>query len=845
MASFEDRFKGLRARIGARAKVLGRQARVVAELAAADRTTLKAWLENQGAVRAALGPQAADDYTQLVVKAARKEGRLGRIAALDIPDNLARVPSERRTEYVRLLGVVLRRRPQALGMVARTLPTLMEQLSGEALSRFIGSGVELHGDDVAVAESFLRGESRRSRQELERLALGLPLGEVRRTLALYARAHCGEDVQIIAIPPNQKRPAFSEGRNLHLPDRVDRYGDDRDFTVYRVLTARTAAYLEFGTFDLDLRRVEGPWPDRHDGESDLEVLLRTFPNRSLARDLFGVVEDARVEAHMVREYPGLKRDVATLRPDELAKRPAIDDLAPTEQLVEALLRRTWGQSIQPADDAVARALDLAWAQLEPELGVGDVQSTARLMLGLYPLADGLMRKVDPNDLPQNQEEAIEQMRQRLDPAESGGRGDPDSAQETGDYNGIEQGMLSTGVRPEELSADARDADEQARQVRDAMEDEGFEAALSEIRRAMQAEGRPDDDATYEAMMAVLERMPAPEGGLVEEGQDVEGEYQPSNEEPRRAGMPLDPDEDKDARTVLYPEWDVSIGDYKPDWVRVKEHVLQPGEGTFVQEVLDEHGAAIRHLRRKFQALRPEQLRRVKGLVDGDELDFDRVIEARVERKAGGSPTDRLYIKHMRNQRDVAVAFLLDMSSSTNEVAGEDARRIIRVEKEALVMIAEAVDAIGDACAIFGFSGYGRDHVAFYVAKDFKDAYGDRVRERIGRMTWKMENRDGAAIRHATKRLQAQPARTRLLILLSDGRPLDCGCDQYFDHYAQEDTRVALREARQAGVHPFCITVDPKGRRYLEQLYGEVGYIVIEEAGSLPARLPTIYRRLTR
>lgn len=161
------------------------------------------------------------------------------------------------------------------------------------------------------------------------------------------------------------------------------------------------------------------------------------------------------------------------------------------------------------------------------------------------------------------------------------------------------------------------------------------------------------------------------------------------------------------------------------------------------------------------------------------------------------------------------------------------------------MIAEAVDAIGDACAIWGFSGYGREHVAFYVAKDFDDSYDDRVRERIGRITWKMENRDGAAIRHATARLREHPARTKLLILLSDGRPLDCGCDHYYDRYANEDTRVALREARKGGIHPFCITVDPRARKYLEELYGEVGYIVIDEVESLPRRLPTIYRRLTR
>jgi len=186
-----------------------------------------------------------------------------------------------------------------------------------------------------------------------------------------------------------------------------------------------------------------------------------------------------------------------------------------------------------------------------------------------------------------------------------------------------------------------------------------------------------------------------------------------------------------------------------------------------------------------------------------------------------------------------------MSSSTNEVVSAGKKRIIEVEKEALVLIAEAVDAIGDAFAIWGWSGYGRHQVAFYVAKDFADPYDDAVRERIGRISWKMENRDGAAIRHATRRLAEWPARVRLLILLSDGKPLDCGCDQYFDHYAQEDTRTALREARKAGVHPFCVTVDPLGREYLGRMYGDAAYTIIDKVESLPQRIPRLYRRWTR
>jgi nitric oxide reductase activation protein len=104
-----------------------------------------------------------------------------------------------------------------------------------------------------------------------------------------------------------------------------------------------------------------------------------------------------------------------------------------------------------------------------------------------------------------------------------------------------------------------------------------------------------------------------------------------------------------------------------------------------------------------------------------------------------------------------------------------------------------------------------------------------------------QNRDGAAIRHATAKLLAREARTRLLVLINDGRPLD---DGYKDEYSLEDTKAALREARQRGVHPFCITIDREADGYVRRMYGDVQFAVIDHLEALPKRLPRIYQRLT-
>jgi len=104
-----------------------------------------------------------------------------------------------------------------------------------------------------------------------------------------------------------------------------------------------------------------------------------------------------------------------------------------------------------------------------------------------------------------------------------------------------------------------------------------------------------------------------------------------------------------------------------------------------------------------------------------------------------------------------------------------------------------------------------------------------------------QNRDGAAIRHATAKLLAREARTRLLVLISDGRPLD---DGYKDEYSLEDTKMSLREARRQGVHPFCVTIDREADAYVRRMYGDVQFMVIDHVEALPMRLPRIYQQLT-
>jgi hypothetical protein len=294
------------------------------------------------------------------------------------------------------------------------------------------------------------------------------------------------------------------------------------------------------------------------------------------------------------------------------------------------------------------------------------------------------------------------------------------------------------------------------------------------------------------------------------------------------------------RTVRYPEWDHRIQDYRANWCLVVERPADAGSDECVDSTLTAHRSRIKSLRRFFETLRPPAFRRVVGQVDGEDLDIDAVVRRAAALHAGHEEGDRLFIRHEKKERDVAVAFVVDISGSTGRQL-ENGRRVIDIEKESLVLLCESLEAAGDPYGLYAYSGQGRSCVEFYTIKDFDERLGATTAHRLGGLGPRRQNRDGAAIRHAVAKLKTREEKTRIVFLLSDGRPLD---HEYKDEYALEDTKAALREAKRSGIDAFCVTIDREADEYLRRMYGDVGFTVIDRVELLPAKLPRIYQRLT-
>lgn len=295
----------------------------------------------------------------------------------------------------------------------------------------------------------------------------------------------------------------------------------------------------------------------------------------------------------------------------------------------------------------------------------------------------------------------------------------------------------------------------------------------------------------------------------------------------------------DGPGLSYPEWDYRVLAYRAPGATVHERLAPPGPRAWVEATLDTHRSMLGTLRRRFEMLRARRTT-LRRQFDGDEFDLEACIDAQADFRAGLPMNAALYQSHRRNQRDMAILLLIDISGSTDGWISAH-RRVIDVEREALLLVCIALAELREPYAVQAFSGHGPQAVTVDTVKGFDEPYGDEVALRIAGLEPDQYTRAGTAIRHASAALMRRPASHRLLLLLSDGKPNDI--DLYDGRYGVEDTRRAVIEAKLKGISPFCLTVDRNGSSYLPAVFGAQHYALLSRAELLPAVLLDWMRRL--
>ncbi|MCB1676740.1 MAG: VWA domain-containing protein [Halioglobus sp.] len=286
----------------------------------------------------------------------------------------------------------------------------------------------------------------------------------------------------------------------------------------------------------------------------------------------------------------------------------------------------------------------------------------------------------------------------------------------------------------------------------------------------------------------------------------------------------------------YPEWNYRKQAYQPHHCRVLAgtHDAQ-GEHWVIDEPTRRR---IRRVRRQFEALRPRR-EWLRAQVDGDELDMDAAIRAHCDFAAVGDSSAGLYMSSRAQARDLAVSILIDVSLSTD--AWVEDRRVVDIEKEALLVLAHGLATCGDDYSIQSFTSHRRHRVWVNSLKSFDESMSALTERRIAGLRPGRYTRMGAAIRHTAAQLARRPNRHRLLLVLTDGKPNDS--DYYEGRYAIEDTRRAVLDARQQEIKIFGVTIDREAQHYIDHLFGRGGYAMVQKPEHLSLALPGIYRQI--
>ncbi|WP_313289306.1 nitric oxide reductase activation protein NorD [Stutzerimonas nitrititolerans] len=295
----------------------------------------------------------------------------------------------------------------------------------------------------------------------------------------------------------------------------------------------------------------------------------------------------------------------------------------------------------------------------------------------------------------------------------------------------------------------------------------------------------------------------------------------------------------DGQGLHYPEWDYRSEHYRQPGATVRLLPNLPGSQKWVDDTLDEHRALLNQIRRRFEMLRARRVTRRRQL-DGDEIDLHAYIDSYADFRAGGSLSEAVYQCRRRAERDLAITLLIDVSGSTDGWVSTE-RRVIDVEREALLLVCIALDGLGEAYAVQAFSGEGPDAVIVRELKVFDETFSNEVALRISALEPEHYTRAGAAIRHASTGLLQQAASHRLLLLLSDGKPNDK--DDYEGRYGVEDMRQAVTEATLQGISTFCLTIDRQAANYLPRVFGAQQYALLPKPELLPGVLLEWLKRL--
>jgi Mg-chelatase subunit ChlD len=292
---------------------------------------------------------------------------------------------------------------------------------------------------------------------------------------------------------------------------------------------------------------------------------------------------------------------------------------------------------------------------------------------------------------------------------------------------------------------------------------------------------------------------------------------------------------------FYDEWNQQQRDYYENWCCLQEKMV--GKREAHKKYLNEDFAVYAgQMRKIFEKLKPDLAEKEKYLEYGDYINIDRLVEYLTLKKARISGKTNFYEKKYIKKRDIAVAVLLDVSGSTGEEV-DDKKKMIDFAKAAAYILAEGLSAAGDEFGIFGFTGAGRENAEYYILKDFSEKWDEKSKNSLFGVSPGSSTRIGVALRHTGRKLGKVSCKKKIIILITDGKPMDTDYDPN-TNYAQYDVRKANEENRKKNIYTFCISTEKNKIKDLEIMFPDKRFVITQSFRELPRLLSAFYLKLT-
>ena len=773
------------------------------------------------------------------------------------------------------------------GFVRGTL--FFDDFSEIKIKNWYQKGYDLCQKDIDSGKSYFVINTDCFKKNLIDIATSIDVAHTKAIFEGYCRALTGVNIDIALDSQEDLKHNLRKFEKLFMEDRmgvlvpslVNLYSStEMNHAWLKVRITHQIGHIEFDTFGFSLNRQanifenyinkifdlerwqkkEGTDKERYllSDYSDLAKFISVFDNPDLAMDIFTILEDGRVDMHIKKRYKGIADVYKKIEQDSLKRMGTLKLDTPNQIFLDSLLRYSLDQDCTlniPVSykEQIFVILNIAQTLFQYRSTVEDtVEATLRIYAVFNVLPSQVKdqdswQKIKINELLSSTYESNFSMEDKIDQLLEKQKDQDDNIQDYHSFDNLEY---------------RRDLDPRIIQFILNMKDnyvvensDGNKGSLEKIIGDIVS-----DDNEFEEDANNLQKSSTPISSdsisvnNVPYGEELDQDLKEESTN----------DDDRVEYSFKYDEWDFKLFDYKKNWCTVTEKLVPQNQEQYFEDVINKYGLLARAVKNQFEALLPFDFRKQNRLYDGEELNIEQVIEEFVNVRAGYGSSERFYMQKHKNKRDVAVLFLIDVSASTAESidvedqtndlhltnkninSGSDFRRIIDVEKESLALLFYALENLGDRCGIYAFSGYGRDNVEFFVLKELEESMNDIVKSRIGSLNPMHATRMGPAIRHATMKLDSISAKTKLLFLISDGRPQDRGYSRegVEKEYAVHDTKKALEEAKTKNINTFCLTVDKKGHDYLQEMCQGMGYEVLDSVDLLPTRLLYLYRKLT-